>query len=148
MWCLLNNSLDIHTEKDHASKDGAYIKDIDHRWKKKYAINVARDACPDGKEYLSGPIANGSSLEVGRLLRMIAFITATEIMSSNKPEIIFLFIYYIFIYSIWILSNRKFYLPIRRFTCIWHKLLLLRTQINMREIASQGMPWHDTYKEH
>lgn len=78
---------------------------MDHRWKKKYTINAARDACPDGKEYLSGPRENGTSSEVGRLLLVIAFIKATDIISSNKPEIIFLFMYilcifmYIYVYE-------------------------------------------------
>lgn len=93
MWCLLNNNLDVHTEKHHANKGGANTKDMGHTQKKKYTINIARDACPDGKEYLSGPIVNESSLEVGRLLLVIAFITAIKKMSSNNPKIIFLFTY-------------------------------------------------------
>lgn len=83
----------MHTEKDHASKGGVYIKDTGHRWKKKYTTNAERDACPDGKEYLSGPNTNRSSLAVGRLLLVTALSTATKMMSSTNPEIIFLFIY-------------------------------------------------------
>lgn len=79
-----------------------YIKDTGHRWKKKYTTNAARDACPDGKEYLSGPIANGSSLAAGRLLLVIALITETEMMSINNPEMIF----FIFIHM-YILINQS-----------------------------------------
>jgi len=83
----------MHTEKDHASKGGVYIVGTGHRWKKKYTINAERDACPDGKKYLSGPMANGSSLTAGRLLLVTALTTETKIMSSTNPEIIFLFMY-------------------------------------------------------
>lgn len=55
-------------------------------------MNAERDACPDGKEYLSGPRVNGSSLATGRLLLVTALITETEMMSINNPEMIFLFI--------------------------------------------------------
>ena len=82
----------MHTEKDHASKGGEYINDIGHRLKKKYTTNAERDECPDGKEYLSGPKENGSSLEDGRLLLVTALSTATTMISSNNPEMIF-FIY-------------------------------------------------------
>lgn len=64
-----------------------------HRWRKKYTRNATRDACPDGKEYLSGPIPNGSSLAYGRLLLVIALSTEIKMMSSNNPEIIFTFVY-------------------------------------------------------
>jgi len=76
----------MHTEKAHASKDGLYIKDTGHRLKKKYTTNAERDACPDGKEYLSGPIANRSSLGAGRLLLVTALSTAIKMMSSNNPK--------------------------------------------------------------
>lgn len=91
----------MHTEKDHASKGGVHIEDKGHKWRKKYTINAARDACPDGNEYLSGPMASGSlkALRAGRLLLVIALITQTKMMSSTNPEMIFLLIYPI-------LSNR------------------------------------------
>jgi len=54
--------------------------------KKKYTTNAERDACPDGKEYLSGPIANRSSLGAGRLLLVTALSTAIKMMSSNNPK--------------------------------------------------------------
>lgn len=62
----------MHMEKDHASKGSVNIQDTGHRWKKKYTTNVARDACPDGKAYLSGPMANGSLETAGRLLLVLA----------------------------------------------------------------------------
>lgn len=39
---------------------------------KNATISVQREACPDGKEYTSGPIQKGSSLTEGRLRLAIA----------------------------------------------------------------------------
>lgn len=91
-WCFLIRSLDMHTEKDHASKEGIHIRVTGHKFRKKYTMKAARDAWPDGNEYLSGPIRNESSLlPLGRLLLVIAFNTATTIISSINPEIISFF---------------------------------------------------------
>lgn len=49
-------------------------------------MNTAREACPDGKEYLSGPIKNKLLSELGRLLLIIAFSMQTIKMSISNPE--------------------------------------------------------------
>lgn len=86
MYCFLTRSLDMHTEKDHANKNGIYVEDTGHRLRKKYVINAARVEWPDGKESFSG--IKLPSI-VGRLLLVSAFSTTTRIMSSTNPEIIF-----------------------------------------------------------
>lgn len=48
-------------------------------------MKVQREACPEGNEYLSGPIANGSSLIAGRLLLVNAFSIAINNKSIKKP---------------------------------------------------------------
>lgn len=67
--------------------------EMGHKWKKKYTTNAARDACPDGKAYLSGPMVKGSSLTAGRLLLVTALSRETKMMSSTNPEMIFLLIH-------------------------------------------------------
>lgn len=80
--------MDIHTEKDHTNKNNIHIKGTGHRLRKKYVINAARVEWPDGKESFSEAKL---SLVIGRLLLVIAFRKTTRIMSSVKPETIFVF---------------------------------------------------------
>lgn len=100
---------------DHASKGGTYIVATGHKYINIYTINVTRDACPDGKEYLSGPPGEkGSSLIEGRLLLVIPF-TMQSIMTSNinpenNPSLDMFLVCYTYIIN-FILD-----LPIKRFT--------------------------------
>lgn len=79
----------MHTEKDHANKDGIHIEGTGHRLRKKYVMNAARLEWPDGKESFS----SGTKLPliIGRLLLVNAFSITTKTISSVKPEIIFTF---------------------------------------------------------
>lgn len=86
-WCCLFNSVDTHTDEDHANRSGMHIRGTGHRLRKKYVMSAARLAWPDGKEsFLSSELP-----VIGRLLLVVAFSTATEIISSIRPEIISLF---------------------------------------------------------
>jgi len=73
----------MNIEKDHANNGSIHIKGTGHKLKKKYRMNIARAACPDGNESL----LTGMALS-GRLLLVIAFNTAINTMSSTNPGII------------------------------------------------------------
>lgn len=72
----------------HANKGRIKIIEIGYKQIKKYAINTALDAWPDGKENWSGStVANMSGVfEAGLRLLTYALITATNRMSRSKPE--------------------------------------------------------------
>jgi len=73
-------------EKNHANNGSINIKGTGHKLKKKYKMNIARAACPDGNESLLAGMT--LSLVIGRLLLVTAFNTAIKTMSSINPGII------------------------------------------------------------
>jgi hypothetical protein len=73
-------------EKDHANNGSIHIKGTGHKFKKKYKMNIARAACPDGNESLLAGMT--LSLVMGRLLLVTAFNTAIKMISNTNPGII------------------------------------------------------------
>lgn len=85
MWWRYSSNRDKLTLTAHANNGGQNKYGSGSSAVKKSKMKNAREAWPDGKANLSGPMVIKLSSIVGRLRRVAALILATKITSNIRP---------------------------------------------------------------